>query len=366
MRGLVAARAGRSWRFCVLNSLTVTLIAAVVLSVPAMLSLPSVADAAPRDELLTRAREIKTQVDALDKQTEILSEDYNAAREHHRELAKQEKAATERLEVTTKHTETMQKRLSSRAANMYRTGPLGFLEVLLGATDFEAFAQTWDFLQQLNEDDAQMLADLKVAKAEQATARTELERRTEEAAAVSRELAARKQSIEGKLAERTSMLTGLEAQVAALDRAEEQRLAAEAAREARETREARRPEPGGGTFPSPTQAARSEVVSIAKRYLGARYVWGAEGPNTFDCSGFTMFVYRQVGVELPRVSRDQIRAGERVNRSDLQPGDLVFFGNPIHHVGIYVGGGMMIHSPRTGDVVKISPLHRDYVGASRP
>lgn len=352
--------------FRVLNSLAVTLIAVVVLSLPAVLSSPSVAGAAPRDELLTRAREIKTQVDALDKQTELLSEDYNAAREYHREVAEQEKAATERLELTTKHTATMQARLSSRAANMYRTGPLGFLDVLLGASDFEAFAQTWDFLKQLNEDDARMLADLKEAKSEQAKAQTELERRAEEAAAVSRELASRKVSIEGKLAERKRMLSGLEAEVAALDRAEEERLAAEAARAARAARAAPRAEPGGGTFPPPTQAARSEVVSIAKRYLGARYVWGAEGPNTFDCSGFTMFVYRQVGVKLPRVSRDQIRAGERVNRSDLQPGDLVFFGNPIHHVGIYVGGGMMIHSPRTGDVVKISPLHSDYVGACRP
>ncbi len=79
-----------------------------------------------------------------------------------------------------------------------------------------------------------------------------------------------------------------------------------------------------------------------------------------------MYVYRQVGVRLPRVSRAQIFAGQRVSRGDLQPGDLVFFGSPIHHVGIYVGGGMMIHSPRTGDVVKISALHSDYVGACRP
>lgn len=103
------------------------------------------------------------------------------------------------------------------------------------------------------------------------------------------------------------------------------------------------------------------------RYLGAPYRWAAAGPNAFDCSGFTMFVYRQVGVSLPHSSRAQIGHGQRVSRGDLQPGDLVFFGSPIHHVGIYVGGGNYIHAPRTGDVVKISSMNRSgYAGACRP
>jgi cell wall-associated NlpC family hydrolase len=107
-------------------------------------------------------------------------------------------------------------------------------------------------------------------------------------------------------------------------------------------------------------------VSIAKRYLGAPYVWAASGPNSFDCSGLTMFVYRQVGVSLPHSSRAQIYSGQRVSRSDLQPGDLVFFGSPIHHVGIYVGGGMMLHAPHTGAVVRIDPMHSNFAGACRP
>ncbi len=360
MRRWVTGHVNREARLDTFRALVTAFMAVLVLSLPVTFSSPAVADAAPRDEMLARAAKVKAQVDALDKQTEILSEDYNAAEERHRKLAKQEKTAAKRLKATTRRTEAMQERLGSRAASMYRNGPLGFVDVLLGASDFEAFAQTWDFLRELNEEDARTVEDLKVAKAEQAEARIQLEQRTDEAAAVSRKLAARKKSIESKLADRKRILSGLEAEVAALDRAEERRRAAEAARASR------RPEPGGRRFPPPTRAARSEVVSIAKRYLGARYVWGAEGPNTFDCSGFTMFVYRQVGVRLPRVSRDQIHAGQRVSRSDLQPGDLVFFGSPIHHVGIYVGGGKMIHSPRTGDVVKISPLHSDYVGACRP
>jgi cell wall-associated NlpC family hydrolase len=79
-----------------------------------------------------------------------------------------------------------------------------------------------------------------------------------------------------------------------------------------------------------------------------------------------MFVYRQVGVSLPHSSRAQIGYGQRVSRSNLRAGDLVFFGSPIHHVGIYVGGGMMIHAPHTGAVVRIDPLHSNYSGACRP
>lgn len=111
----------------------------------------------------------------------------------------------------------------------------------------------------------------------------------------------------------------------------------------------------------------SSVVAYASNYLGRPYVWGATGPNSFDCSGFVKYVYAHFGVRLPRVSRDQARAGTYVSRGNLQPGDLVFFGSPVHHVGMYVGNGCYIHAPRTGDVVKISTLssRSDYTTARR-
>ncbi len=96
-------------------------------------------------------------------------------------------------------------------------------------------------------------------------------------------------------------------------------------------------------------------------------MYGAEGPNSFDCSGLTMWVWAKAGVSLPHSSRMQIRYGTRVSKSQLLPGDLVFYGSPIHHVGIYIGNGNMISAPRTGDVVKIQPaFRRDFAGAVRP
>ena len=110
------------------------------------------------------------------------------------------------------------------------------------------------------------------------------------------------------------------------------------------------------------------VVGIAMRYLGTPYSWGGASPGGFDCSGFVMYVYGQMGVGLPHSSYAQYGVGVPVSQSDLQAGDLVFF-DGLGHVGIYIGGGQFIHSPHTGDVVKISSLTgwyaSTYVGARR-
>ena len=92
--------------------------------------------------------------------------------------------------------------------------------------------------------------------------------------------------------------------------------------------------------------------------MGTRYVYGGTTPNGFDCSGFVQYVYAHFGVGLGRSTYDQINDGVEVSLSQLQPGDLVFFGSygAPHHVGIYVGGDCYIHSPQTGDVVKVSSL----------
>ena len=104
------------------------------------------------------------------------------------------------------------------------------------------------------------------------------------------------------------------------------------------------------------------------RYLGVPYRWGGASPSGFDCSGLVMYVFAQVGVSLPHSSYAQYGMGVPVARSQLQPGDLVFF-DGLGHVGIYVGGGSFIHAPHTGDVVKISSLTgwyaSEYVGARR-
>jgi cell wall-associated NlpC family hydrolase len=109
-----------------------------------------------------------------------------------------------------------------------------------------------------------------------------------------------------------------------------------------------------------------ELIAFAKQYLGVPYVWGGTTPSGFDCSGFTSYVFRSIGINLPRVSRDQQDVGTRISPYAVQKGDLVFRGDPAHHVAIYIGGGKVIHAPQTGDVVKIATYNpAKYTTAAR-
>lgn len=315
------------------------------------------AQAVPQSKL-AQARAVKTEIDRLDHKVEAAAERYNEARAKHRALTAQRKKVAARHKKLKNRMGEVQGHLNTRASSMYRSGPMGFVDVLIGAESFEEFATTWDVLRDLNSSDAEAIEELRVLRAEALKAKKELEAKEKAAAKQSALMESNKRSVEGQLAQRQSKLRGLEAEIAAIEAQEERARAATAVSWTRAP---------DLSFPAPTRAPRSEVVSIGRRYLGAPYRWAASGPNSFDCSGFTMFVYRQVGVSLPHSSRAQINVGERVSRSNLAPGDLVFFGSPIHHVGMYVGGGMYMHAPRTGDVVKISSMSRsDYAGASRP
>lgn len=127
---------------------------------------------------------------------------------------------------------------------------------------------------------------------------------------------------------------------------------------------------GIGTGVGAGTDAEQRTLAVAKEYLGVPYVYGGTNPDTgLDCSGFVQLVYRRMGIELPRVTYDQVHAGVPVDRADLRPGDLVFSvgdgGRRNGHVGIYVGDGQWIAAPRTGDVVRIQPLPDDITAIRR-
>jgi cell wall-associated NlpC family hydrolase len=127
------------------------------------------------------------------------------------------------------------------------------------------------------------------------------------------------------------------------------------------------PAPAPTGPPPPVKSGASAAVNTAKAQLGKPYVYGAAGPDSFDCSGLTMYAWRAGGVGLPHSAEMQYNAIPHVAITQLQPGDLIFYGSPIHHVGIYVGGGQMIEAPYTGSVVRYASISRpDMVGAGRP
>lgn len=172
---------------------------------------------------------------------------------------------------------------------------------------------------------------------------------------------ARRERLEREAAERrAAQLEAARARAAALAAAERARR--EALARASRTRQASAP----AAYNGPASGRAAIAVQEAYRQLGKPYRWGAEGPDSFDCSGLSKWAWAKAGVSLPHYSRAQYNEGRRVSQAELQPGDLVFFGNPIHHLGIYVGNGNMIHAPQTGDVVKVSSAMRsDYTGAVR-
>lgn len=109
----------------------------------------------------------------------------------------------------------------------------------------------------------------------------------------------------------------------------------------------------------------SSIISYAKQFLGCKYVWGSAGPNTFDCSGFTQYVYKHFGISIPRVSADQYSQSKKISKSQLRVGDLVFFSNDtsngkVAHVGIYIGNNQMIHAANSRDNLCISSLSESY------
>ena len=326
------------------------------------------ATAAPSSaDKMAEAQRVKAQVDALNTRVEIADENYLVAADKHAKLLSDTRVAAARVKKAQARLNQLETHLNTRANDMYRNGPLGFLDVLLGSKSFDQFARTWDILKQLSADDATFIGQTKDAKAEYISAHNALAVKEKAASRQQSIMAGNKRLIEGQLAERKQKLAGVEAQVAALQAAE-----AAAARASAASAQARASSGGGGggdsgSYPSPSIPAHGNVVQYAESRIGCRYVWGGSGPNTFDCSGLMMWCYNKIGISLPHSSREQINSGQRVSRKDLQPGDLVFFGSPIHHVGMYVGGGEMIEAPYTGASVRRASMDRsDYAGACRP
>lgn len=109
---------------------------------------------------------------------------------------------------------------------------------------------------------------------------------------------------------------------------------------------------------APPPSVGSLALQAAETAMGTRYAWGGTGTRGFDCSGLMLWSFKKAGISLPRTSRAQSAVGRPVAKSELHPGDLVFFYSPVSHVGLYVGDGKVLHAPQAGDVVKISPMSR--------
>jgi peptidoglycan DL-endopeptidase CwlO len=357
----------------------------------ALLTLASAATANPIESKQAEARAILDQVHAMDSQLEKAIESYNYANVQLGQIDDELTSNAHHLEVAKGSLAVAQGHIAKRLRALYINGDGGgAVEVILGAESLDDLLTRLDVMQSVGAQDAAVLRDVKTFRHEVVERRSRLRTaRTAQARVVS-ERAEQKQSIERQLSERRQLLASVQDEIAQLE-AQERRRQAQLAAEARARLAAQAAaqqqanasriqlqelEPQTPSFEDPSYpsadvpAARyGGVVGVAMQYLGTPYVWGGASPGGFDCSGFIQYVYNQVGVSLPHHAASQFGYGTPVSREQLEPGDLVFF-DGLGHAGIYVGGGQFIHSPHTGDVVKISSMNDSwyssgFVGARR-
>ena len=352
-------------------------ILAVGLSVPA-----ASAFAAPSDDKQAEAQAALQKLNQYQSELDQASANYEAAHQEQIDAQNRVDEAQKQIEEKTAQIEKDQQRLSDRARDMYRSGDTNFLDVILGASSFEQFATTWNMLETLNGNDAELVSETKTAREELQAAKQEAEEQAKVASDKAEEAKSVAEAADQKASEMQQTYNSLSAEAQELisqERAaqEAQQQAAAAAAEQNGTagndaattitnnnRNNTTSSNSNGSSNSnknnasssatnnskPQSVSGNIVVNRAYSQLGKPYQWAAVGPNSFDCSGLVSYCltgsYSRLG------TTGTFMGWTRV--SSPQPGDICVNS---HHCGIYIGGGQMIHAPRTGDVVKVSSVH---------
>jgi cell wall-associated NlpC family hydrolase len=292
---------------------------------------PGAAHADPKPS----TKELRAQAYKLADQLEQLTEQYNGMRVKLQQSQRAAKVATDNAERQEKSLSGIREKVGSLAATSYMQGGADPTAQFLSARDPQAILDQAATLHYFAAQDGTRVAGMLQAMQAAQRARKSAESRTKQVS-----------KLRGDLDGQRKKVTGLYEKVrGTLVKRDPSELA-------------KLPVIGGG------KAAQALRLAMGK--IGSPYVWGAAGPSSFDCSGLVMWAYRQVGISLPHYTGAQWNAGTHVSRSQLQPGDLVFFYSDLHHMGIYVGNGKMLHAPQTGDVVKIASMSgRPFAGAVR-
>jgi cell wall-associated NlpC family hydrolase len=377
----------------------VKIVSATAAALVAAALLPAVAQAAPA----TTVAGAQSQIDALNNQAEIASEQYNGAQAQLTQALQTASAATAAADRAHSEVVTEQSKVGALAAESYESGGLSQgLAIILNTSDPSQAMTRVSMLQQLSTSQSSLLAAAQsadqvyqqsVAAASQATATaTKLSADLVQKQAQINAALAQSQQVLAKLTaqQRAQLLAAQKAKEAA-DQAKAQiALAAYNKAQAAQAAAARATASRAATARAATAAAAAaanktliktvalpqspggssaaqRAVAAAMTRLGDRYVFGATGPSRFDCSGLVQWAYRQAGISTTHYTGTLWNDFRHIPESQLKPGDLVFFYRDHHHVGIYIGNGLMINAPHTGDVVRIASIaaHGYYSGAVR-
>ena len=333
------------------------------------------------------AQRVLNDIHALDVQLEKEIEAYNGATEQLAAIERERALNTRHLEIAKSNLAIAQRRLAARLRSIYTSDQEdSTLAILLGSNSLSDFLNRIETVNSVASQDSQVIHEINRFKRDVTVRAAFLRKAHARQQRIVATRAAAKRRVESGLAERQRLLGSIKGEIARLqaeERARQERLRIQAERRLQATLAAQhqavlqslRTDVVGATAFTPegiSAAPPSQyggVVAIAMQYLGVPYVWGGASPGGFDCSGFVIFVFAQVGVSLPHHAASIWYYGVPISRDQLEPGDLVFF-DGLGHMGIYIGGGQFVHAPHTGDVVKISSLFESwyaatYVGARR-
>ncbi|QHC29098.1 MULTISPECIES: C40 family peptidase [unclassified Streptomyces] len=316
--------------------LTTAAAAAVVLSANA-------ANAAPSEKL--SKDQVKSKVDTLYEQAEQATEKYNGAKEKQQKLQKEISTIQDNVARGQEDLNKLRDGLGSLATAQYRSGGIDPSVQLFLSSDPDDFLDKASTLDQLSSQQVDALRKIQSKQRELAQERSEATEKLKDLADTRTELGNKKKEVQGKLAAAQKILNSLTAKEKADLAAQQQRADRSSSQRVNL----------GDTPPASGRAGAA--FAAAQGEIGKPYVYGATGPSSFDCSGLTSYAYAQAGVSIPRTSEEQANIGTRIyNQSDLQVGDLVFFYGDIHHVGLYAGGGQVLHAPHTGAVVRYEAM----------
>ncbi|MFD7818076.1 NlpC/P60 family protein [Streptomyces sp. NPDC059785] len=361
---------------------TPTLATAALTSVALLSQTANAAPAEPKPSM----EEVQKKVDDLYHQAETATEKYNATRE---QTAKQRKRVDTLLDDVAKRTEKLndaREELGSFAAAQYRTGAAApdTATLLLADNPQDYFDQT-QLMSRLTSRQKQAVDDYVTEQAATTKKRQEASESLETLTSSQKTLKTSKAEVQQKLADARELLSKLTAEEKARLKAIEEKKQQEAQRKAEElarqqaAEEKKRQEAEqsqgssssgststgsstGSSAGSSSSTKAAKAIAFARAQIGKPYVWGATGPDSYDCSGLTQAAWKAAGVSLPRTTYDQVNAGTTVSLSAAQPGDLIFFYDDISHVGVYIGNGMMIHAPKPGAYVREESIY--YAGES--
>ena len=303
--------------------------------------------------------QVKAKVDQLYQEAEAATEKYNGAKEKAEAAETRLDTLRDQAARRTAHLNEARDGLGAIAAAQYRGGGLDPAMQLALSDDPDHYLDGAEFVERAGSRQATSVANVRRELREIEQLRSTAHVELASLKARQAELRHHKKTITGKLDAARRLLSRLPAG----ERAGVSEAGARASRDT--TAREGLTTPAAATAQAPNSRAAA-AVSYAYSKLGSPYVWGATGPDAFDCSGLVLAAYRSAGISLPRTTYAQIDAGRRVSRSELLPGDLVFFYSGISHVGLYIGNGMMIHAPNPSAPVREAPIDEmPFAGATR-